>query len=171
MLPDTQTSLPDDLVTAIGRVAINSARCEDLLRLHVSILYGRDDYNWMLFEGQNMDWLLGTLQARLAAVGGISDERRTHLGGLRIRIKRYQDVRNWIIHGTFEPMSPFLEAQMEDCGSYDLPWKHIEGGETWACTRSRHMRGRSVNYGRVMVCSIADINKLAAEFDNCTRAL
>lgn len=107
----TESSLPDALFAAIGRVAAAGAVLEDVLRYvlaeHSS---GRLSHGSVVFEGQSLDWLasnaVAVMTSRIESPGLEFDEPETviHVERLRELLKDVHPIknaRNTVVHGVW----------------------------------------------------------------------
>ncbi|GGU56899.1 hypothetical protein GCM10010211_22010 [Streptomyces albospinus] len=155
------TSNPD-LFKAIGRVAVESAQVDEMLREMISDLLPESaDDVWILFEGQGSEWLSETFKTMLAHVDGTfrswaredHEEFRKLLGwAAQLRV-----LRNAVVHGTWREE---ITLGWSDGDDYiGRPWKDSQPGEKifW-CIRSRQRKGLQERE-----FSITDVERLAVE--------
>ncbi|MEU3859780.1 hypothetical protein AB0F03_20820 [Streptomyces sp. NPDC028722] len=155
------TSNPD-LFRAIGRVAVESAQVDEMLREMISDLLPESaDDVWILFEGQSSEWLSETFKTMLAHVDGRyhlwaredHEEFRKLLGvAAQLRV-----LRNAVVHGTWR--EEFTLGWSEGDDYIGRPWKDGQPDEKifW-CIRSRQRKGLQERE-----FSISDVERLATE--------
>lgn len=133
------------LESAIGRVAINSAKCDDRLRSILNDLAGNHDGVWLLYEGQTTEWLISTTEMMVEQLNPYFrrwPERLNNdlLAALR-DLKPLRDRRNTVIHGTWELRSKIEHIYDDDeWGIRPRPWGIRDQADEWCCFRSRFRR-------------------------------
>ncbi|MGP3979393.1 hypothetical protein ACTWQF_36380 [Streptomyces sp. 8N114] len=152
-----------DLFRAIGRVAVESAQVDEMLREMISeLLPGSADDVWILFEGQSSEWLSSTFKTMLAHVDGgryrlWAPEDHEEFQKLLSWAAQLRVLRNAVIHGTWR--EEFTLGWTEGDDYVGRPWKDGQEDEKlfW-CIRSRQRKGLQERE-----FTISDVDRLAAE--------
>ncbi|MCZ7377305.1 hypothetical protein [Micromonospora sp. WMMC250] len=125
-----------ELAAAVGRVAMESALQEELLRDVLALLVG--DSGWILFEGQSAEWLIQACRISLNEVDHWhsrwkeSDHER--FNELLRQTDHLRKIRNVVVHGRWED-SPYNDEVVP------RPWGAWENSQAYYCLRSRLRRG------------------------------
>lgn len=154
------------LFRAVGRVSVESALLDELMREVITELIEGSDYMWILFEGQSTEWLIATV---LEILTEMDSHRRIWPDDLHSRfkcimsgIKKIRPLRNSVIHGNWTYDTP---AELTEIAS--KPWRTIVHNEdVYYCNRSR-MR----DIEEVREFSISDVDHLADLFMDARMAL
>ena len=146
----------DDLYRAIGRVASESARMDELLRELIGDVSGFDEILWVLLQGQNSEWLSeackSVLRQRDPYFRRWPESHHIKILELLDEFSRYRIMRNAVIHGVWYPYEPFGEDDL-----LPRPWGAADDGSPiYYCTRSRY---RKIDEVREM--SVHDVTLLA----------
>ncbi|MDL9938365.1 hypothetical protein QSJ18_16560 [Gordonia sp. ABSL1-1] len=147
------------LAPAIGRVAIESAECDDRLRTILNDLSSLSDGVWLLYEGQPTEWLISTIEMMVREINPYfnawPDELNARLIASLRELKALRDRRNTVIHGTWEPVTEDLR-RLHEGNIKPRPWGVWDQSEEWYCFRSRFRK-----YDGPHTFSISDIDILA----------
>jgi len=127
--------LSQELVTAIGRVAVESAALEASLRFLLDDLAPVHDYAWFLYEGQPTDWLINACLAVLRT-RRMYDKRTEWPDDVEETLRRAKTLserRNQIVHGQWmfeDPDDPWAKV-------VPRPWGGKHTDDSMLCVRSR----------------------------------
>lgn len=150
------------LAQAVGAVALRSAVLDEDLRGILRDLIWRDEA-MLLFEGQSTDWLTWAFTMVVDKINynnrAWSTERRAQFNEMIRQIKKIQDLRNWIIHGTWSTGS--WEEQPRP-----RPWGERDDTVRYYCRRSRQRRWEGER-----TFTVSDVQYLADEIRNIRSAI
>lgn len=155
----------DPLLRAIGRVVVDSAELDELLRYIANDLLGYSDESWVIFEGQPTEWLIQTCEALVTEHLGqpyTREHPRTDYSAISDCLKdlrNLKQVRNAVVHGTWEDEFTGIVAPRSP------PWPH-EPGETFCCSQSRRHRS-----AHEWVLTTGDVERTAQELRSLTDRL
>lgn len=147
---------------ALGRVAAASAELDEMLRELLNDLVGSDVLAEVIWVGQSTDWLINSyltlLPERDPRFRSFGQERHQSFKSCASRAHVLRDLRNWVIHGTFDPL-PLHEPE-EILGR---PWGNWDKDPVLYCIRSRNRRGMVERR-----FAVSDINRLTSEIEALT---
>lgn len=103
-LPCPAFSYDQEAYLALGRVVAESAMMDEILRAVLADLVGSDQ-SWLLWEGQNTDWLIQSCRLVMheCEAWGIvfSDEERAEFDELLVKMTQLRGLRNTVVHGVW----------------------------------------------------------------------
>lgn len=162
-----EAPLPDDLYTAIGRVAASSAVLEDVLRY----VLAEHSSGWLsngavVFEGQSLEWLVSNsvavMTSRIDSPGMEFDSAETvaHTVRLRDAVKSASAIksdRNTVVHGRWR-----RECQYEsDAECKPRSSEANRSGPVFHVTRSRYRQFG----GNEEAWTVSDVAAVATAID------
>ncbi|MGW8766849.1 hypothetical protein ACWGN5_30620 [Streptomyces sp. NPDC055815] len=162
--PDTLATFTSnsELFRAIGRVAVESAQLDEMLREMIcDLLSASENDVWLLFEGQTSEWLSDTFKAMLSQVDGYYStwSREDHIEFRRILVElgKLRVMRNAVTHGTWREQLTLGRSEGDDY--LERPWGEDSTGEQkfW-CIRSRQRKGQQERE-----FTISDVDRIADE--------
>lgn len=150
-----------DLYRAIGRVASESARMDELLRELIGDVSGVDELLWVLLQGQSSEWLSETCKSILPQRDPYfrrwPKSHHAKILELLDEFSRYRVIRNAVIHGVWYPYEPFGEEDF-----FPRPWGATDDGSpVYYCTRSRYRKLDEVR--EMSVCDVAVLAEKIAD--------
>ena len=139
---------------AVGRVAVESALQDDLLREILTDLVGQD--LWYFFEGQTTEALLVSCRTVLDHTDPpherFSDAQREAFLKAVTSLSDLRDLRNSVVHGLWSKWCVDPETAL------DRPWRDGDDGELLYVSRSRYRR-----FNTERKITIGDVHRLADE--------
>lgn len=153
-----------NLSAAIGRVAMQSALLDELLREILAWLYEKDFAVAIFLEGQKTDWLI---QYSRAALNHVDHYYRTwpkdlhdEFNALLSRANELRVLRNIVVHGVW------MHESVDDNPS-PRPWGDIEDGTpVYSCYSSKYRRLFDER-----LFSVRDVENIAVKIADCCASL
>lgn len=163
---------PDErrLLSAIGLVAVESAKYENELRSAYYVLLGTSQV-WTMIEGQTPDWLSETLKALVRDRAGFLEDdealpaAHAQATAAIVAGSALMRLRNAVIHGIWS--KEFLGEEHDGRPPRALPWgKDAADGRRWSCRRSRRRQDHEE-----LVFTAGDLERLADELKSARAEL